>query len=121
MARLDDKVAIITGAARGQGEAEARLFAREGAKVVLADVLDEEGAAVAKDIGSAATYVHLDVSDESQWAGVIEEAAAFGALNVLVNNAAIIRPKAIEDTSLADYLSVISVNQVGCFLGMRSA
>ncbi len=121
MARLDGKVAIVTGAARGQGEAEARLFAQEGAKVVLADVLDEEGTAVAKDIGSAATYVHLDVSDEAQWAGAIEAAAAFGALTVLVNNAAIIRPKAIEDTSLADYLSVISVNQVGCFLGMRSA
>jgi 3alpha(or 20beta)-hydroxysteroid dehydrogenase len=121
MARLDDKVAIITGAARGQGEAEARLFAREGAKVVLGDILDEEGTAVAKDIGSAATYVHLDVSDEAQWAGAIEAAAAFGALTVLVNNAAIIRPKAIEDTSLADYMSVISINQVGCFLGMRSA
>ncbi len=121
MARLEGKVAIITGAARGQGEAEARLFAREGAKVVLGDVLDEEGTAVAKDIGPAATYVHLDVSDEAQWAEAIDAAAAFGALNVLVNNAAIIRPKAIEDTSLADYLSVISVNQVGCFLGMRSA
>jgi len=121
MARLDGKVAIVTGAARGQGEAEARLFVREGAKVVLADVLDEEGTAVAKDLGSAATYVHLDVSDEAEWAGAIEAAAAFGALNVLVNNAAIIRPKAIEDTSLTDYLSVISVNQVGCFLGMRSA
>jgi len=121
MARLEGKVAIVTGAARGQGEAEARLFAREGAKVVLGDVLDEEGTAVAKDIGPGATYVHLDVSDEAQWAEAIDAAAAFGALNVLVNNAAIIRPKAIEDTSLADYLSVISVNQVGCFLGMRSA
>jgi len=121
MARLDGKVAIVTGAARGQGEAEARLFAREGAKVVLADVLDEEGTAVAKDIGAAATYVHLDVGDEAQWAAAIDAAAAFGALSVLVNNAAIIRPAAIEDTSLADYLSVINVNQVGCFLGMRTA
>ena len=121
MGRLDGKVAIVTGAARGQGEAEARLFAQEGAKVVLADVLDEEGTAVAKDIGSAATYVHLDVSDEAEWAAAIDAAAGFGGLSVLVNNAAIIRPAAIEDTSLAEYLKVISVNQVGCFLGMRSA
>src|SRR5579862_6676094 len=121
MGRLDGKVAIVTGAARGQGEAEARLFAQEGAQVVLADVLDEEGSAVAKDIGSAATYVHLDVSDEAEWAAAIDAAAAFGALSVLVNNAAIIRPAAIEDTSLAEYLKVISVNQVGCFLGMRAA
>src|SRR5437868_1318337 len=121
MGRLDGKVAIVTGAARGQGEAEARLFAREGAKVVLGDVLDDLGKKVAEDIGDAATYVHLDVSKESDWAGAIEAAARFGSLRVLVNNAAIILPFAIEDTSLDDYMKVINVNQVGCFLGMRSA
>jgi 3alpha(or 20beta)-hydroxysteroid dehydrogenase len=120
MGRLDGKVAIITGAARGQGEAEARLFVREGAKVVLADVLDDLGKKVAEELGDAATYVHLDVSAESDWAGAVDAAARYGALTVLVNNAAIIMPAAIEDTTLDDYMKVVNVNQVGCFLGMRS-
>ncbi len=121
MGRLDGKVAIITGGARGQGEAEARLFASEGAKVVVADVLDEEGKQVAKDIGAAATFVHLDVSREDEWEQVLRTAADVGPLSVLVNNAAIIRPSAIVDTSLDEYMAVINVNQVGCFLGIRSA
>jgi len=121
MGRLDGKVAIVTGGARGQGEAESRLFASEGAKVVVADVLDEEGRQVAKDIGDAAVFVHLDVSREDQWDGVLQAAAQLGPLGVLVNNAAIIRPSAIADTSLDEYMSVINVNQVGCFLGIRSA
>jgi 3alpha(or 20beta)-hydroxysteroid dehydrogenase len=120
MGRLDGKVAIVTGAARGQGEAEARLFAREGASVVIADVLDAEAETVAKDIGAAAVNVHLDVSQEAEWESAVRVATSLGSLEVLVNNAAIIRPAAIEDTSLEQYLSVISVNQVGCFLGMRS-
>lgn len=119
--RLDGKVALITGAARGQGEAEARLFAAEGAKVVLADVLDAEGEAVAADIGDAARYVHLDVSTEDDWATAIAAAEAFGPLNVLVNNAAILRFTTIADTTLEEYLQVIMVNQVGTFLGMRAA
>jgi len=122
MGRFDEKVVIVTGAARGQGEAEARLFASQGAKVLLADVLDEQGQAVAADIGAAARYAHLDVSDEGQWATAIASAVDFGGgLDVLVNNAAILRPAAIEDTSLEDYMSVINVNQVGCFLGMKAA
>ncbi|MCB0997452.1 MAG: SDR family oxidoreductase [Acidimicrobiales bacterium] len=118
--RLEGKVAIVTGASRGQGEAEARLFAAEGATVVLADVLDAEGQAVADDIGVAATYVHLDVSDESQWAAAVEVASGLGSVEVLVNNAAILLPSAIEDTSLEQYLQVINVNQVGTFLGMKA-
>ena len=121
MGRLDGKVAIITGAARGQGEAEARLFASEGAKVGLGDVLDDLGEAVAADIGTSARYVHLDVSNASDWAGAVAAAEAIGPFRVLINNAAIIRPAAIEDTSLDDYLSVVNVNQVGCFLGMKHA
>ena len=122
MGRFDGKVVLVTGAARGQGEAEARLFASEGASVVLADVLDAEGEAVAADIGAAARYVHLDVGSEADWAGAMDVARAHGGrLDALVNNAAIIRPAAIEDTSLADYMSVINVNQVGCFLGMKAA
>jgi 3alpha(or 20beta)-hydroxysteroid dehydrogenase len=121
MGRLDGKVAIVSGAARGQGEAEARLFASEGAKVVLGDVLDDLGEAVAADIGEAARYVHLDVSKPDDWARAVEVATSLGAYQVLVNNAAIIRPAAIEDTSLDDYMSVINVNQIGCFLGMKHA
>jgi 3alpha(or 20beta)-hydroxysteroid dehydrogenase len=121
MGRLDGKVAIITGAARGQGEAEARLFAREGAKVVVADVLDEEGERVAADIGDAAVFVHVDVSKEDDWERAIEAAGQLGPLNVLVNNAAILGPSAIADTTLDMYMAVINVNQVGTFLGIRSA
>ena len=121
MGRMDGKVAIITGAARGQGEAEARLFAAEGAKVVLGDVLDDLGEAVAKDIGDAARYVHLDISKETDWRNAIAVATSMGPYKVLVNNAAIIRPAAIVDTSTEDYLSVIMVNQVGTFIGMRES
>jgi 3alpha(or 20beta)-hydroxysteroid dehydrogenase len=116
--RLEGKVAIITGAARGQGEAEARLFAAEGARVVVADVLEAEGRAVAASIGDAATFERLDVSSESDWARVVEAA---GPLTTLVNNAGIVGYSAFEDTSLEDYLRVIRVNQIGTFLGMRSA
>lgn len=120
MGRLDGKVAIITGAARGQGEAEARLFASEGAKVVLGDVLDDDGEQVAASIGENARYVHLDVSQEADWAAAVEVATGMGSLKALVNNAAIIRPAAIEETSLDDYMEVINVNQVGTFLGMKA-
>jgi len=120
MGRFDGRVVIVTGAARGQGEAEARLFAEEGATVVLADVLDDEGAAVAADIGAQATYAHLDVSDEASWAAVVATASGLGPLRALVNNAGIIRAAALEDMSLDDYLAVVHVNQVGCFLGMRT-
>jgi 3alpha(or 20beta)-hydroxysteroid dehydrogenase len=121
MGRFDGKVVIVTGAARGQGEAEARLFAAQGARVLLGDVLDDQGEAVVADIGAAARYVHLDVSDEGQWAAAVAAAGELGdGLDALVNNAAILRPAAIEDTSLADYMGVINVNQVGCFLGMKA-
>ncbi|MCH2172451.1 glucose 1-dehydrogenase [Myxococcota bacterium] len=120
--RLEGKVAIITGAARGQGEAEARLFALQGAKVVLADVLEEQGRAVAESIGAAAAFERLDVSSEDDWARVVRAAHDhFGPLNVLVNNAGIVGYSAFEDTSLDDYLRVIRVNQIGTFLGMRTA
>ena len=120
MGRFDGRVVIVTGAARGQGEAEARLFAAEGATVVLADVLDDEGAAVAADIGADATYAHLDVASEASWAEVVATAMSLGPLRVLVNNAGILRAAALEDMSLEDYLAVVQVNQVGCFLGMRT-
>jgi 3alpha(or 20beta)-hydroxysteroid dehydrogenase len=121
MGRLDGKVAIVTGAARGQGEAEARLFAEEGASVLLADVLDEPGGKVAADLGDAAAYRHLDVRDPQQWRDAVDEATArFGGVDVLVNNAGILRVSPIERQPLDEYLDVVMVNQVGCFLGMQA-
>lgn len=120
MGRLDGKVAIITGASRGQGAAEAKRFVAEGAKVVVADVLDADGEKVAGSLGSSALYCHLDVSKEADWTKAVEAAATLGKLNVLVNNAAILRPASIEDTSFADYKAVVDVNQHGCFLGMKA-
>ncbi|MEA3019302.1 MAG: 3alpha(or 20beta)-hydroxysteroid dehydrogenase [Actinomycetota bacterium] len=121
MGRLDGKVALISGAARGQGEAEARLFAAEGAKVVLADVLDEDGTTVAKDIGEAAAYLHLDVTSEDDWQAAVDKAIdRFGAIDVLVNNAGIFTMNGLATTSLEEYRRVIDINQVGVFLGMRA-
>ena len=121
MNNLEGKVALITGAARGQGAAEARLFAARGAKVVITDVLDKEGQQVAADIGDAAHYIHLDVTDENSWAAAVKETVErFGKLNVLVNNAGIVQVKALVDTSVADYMKVIEINQLGVFLGMRT-
>jgi 3alpha(or 20beta)-hydroxysteroid dehydrogenase len=118
--RLAGKVALITGGARGQGRAEARLFADEGAKVIVTDVLDDEGRALAAAIGAAASYHHLDVSDEVQWHTVIDRVRdSHGRLDVLVNNAGIGIPGTIIDTTLADYRKVIDINQVGTFLGMH--
>jgi 3alpha(or 20beta)-hydroxysteroid dehydrogenase len=119
--RLAGKVAIITGAARGQGEADARLFVEEGASVVIADVLDDEGAVLAKELGDAAVYQHLDVSDEQQWTDAVAATIErFGSVDVLVNNAAVMKMMALTQTSLGDYRRIIDVNQVGTFLGMRA-
>ncbi len=120
--RLAGKVALVTGAARGQGEAEARLFVAEGASVVLADVLDNDGEKVAAELGDASRYVHLDVSSEAEWTAAVEATQeSFGGVHVLVNNAGILGGIApIEKTSLDDYLRVIMVNQVGTFLGIKS-
>jgi 3alpha(or 20beta)-hydroxysteroid dehydrogenase len=120
MGRLDGKVAIITGGARGQGEAEARLFCDEGAKVVIGDVLEEEGRAVAADIGEACTFVPMDVRRPESWKLALDAAASFGTLNVLVNNAAVMHFESIEKHSLEDYMRVVEINQVGCFLGMQA-
>ncbi|HEV3235080.1 MAG TPA: glucose 1-dehydrogenase [Candidatus Dormibacteraeota bacterium] len=121
MGRLDDRVALISGAARGQGEAEARAFVDEGASVAVADILDDEGEALAGELGEHAAFFHLDVTDEEQWsAAVAATVDRFGGLDILVNNAGILRFSAIRDTSLDDYMRIINVNQVGVFLGMRA-
>lgn len=122
MGRLDGKVALISGGARGQGAAEARLFAAEGAQVVIGDVLDERGRATAAEIGAAASYVHLDVRSEGDWAGALDHVAAqHGALHVLVNNAGVTGGKPLLESSTAEYLDVININLLGTFLGMRTA
>jgi 3alpha(or 20beta)-hydroxysteroid dehydrogenase len=121
VSKLAGKVALVTGAARGQGEAEARLFAAEGAKVVLGDVMDDLGKSVAKSIGASAVYVHHDVSREESWASFVGTATqTFGRVDVLVNNAGILHVAPIAEIKLEDYLRVIGVNQVGCLLGMKS-
>ena len=121
MGKLDGKVAIITGGARGQGEAEARLFVEEGAHVVIADVLDEQGETVAAELGDNARYCHLDVSDEAAWAEVVELVlATSGHLDVLVNNAAIHHIVPIEEETRESFEQILRVNLVGTFLGMRA-
>jgi NAD(P)-dependent dehydrogenase (short-subunit alcohol dehydrogenase family) len=123
--RLDGKVALISGAARGMGECEARLFAREGAKVVLGDVLEEQGRKVAAEInqqGGVATFVRLDVTAESDWQQATATAErTYGKLDVLVNNAGIVRMAPLDETSLEAWNEVINVNQTGVFLGMKHA
>ncbi|MER5599977.1 SDR family oxidoreductase [Streptomyces sp. NPDC002265] len=119
MGKLDGRVVIVTGAARGQGEQEARLFVAEGASVVVADVLDDLGEALAKEIG--ARYVHLDVGAEQEWQAAVAAAKrAYGRLDGLVNNAGILRFNALVDTPLEEFMQVVQVNQVGCFLGMKT-
>ncbi|HEY2304201.1 MAG TPA: glucose 1-dehydrogenase [Acidimicrobiales bacterium] len=123
MGRLDGKVALISGAARGQGAAEARLFVEEGARVMIGDILDAQAAELAIELGDSAVAVHLDVTSEPDWTAAVERATeTFGGLSVLVSNAGISPlPAPIADTSLEDYRRVIDVNQVGTFLGIRSA
>ena len=118
---LEGKVALISGGARGMGAAEARLFAAEGARVVIGDVLDEDGEKTANEIGDAAHYVHLDVTSEDDWQAAVAQAEALlGRLDVLVNNAGVLSFGLMEHTELAEYERVIRINQVGVFLGMKS-
>ena len=121
MGRLDGLVAIVTGAARGQGEAEARLFAAEGARVVITDVLAAQGEAVAAQIGPAALFVKQDVSSAEGWREVVGAAlGAFGRIDILVNNAAISRPLKLVATEPALFEEIFRVNQLGVYLGMRA-
>ncbi|MBC9727541.1 SDR family NAD(P)-dependent oxidoreductase [Streptomyces sp. TRM68367] len=120
MGKLDGRVVIVTGAARGQGEQEARLFREEGARVVITDVLDDQGERLAKEIG--ARYVHLDVRSEAGWQAAVAAAKdAYGHLDGLVNNAGILRFHHLVDTPLDEFMEVVRVNQAGCFLGIRTA
>jgi 3alpha(or 20beta)-hydroxysteroid dehydrogenase len=121
MGRLQSKVAIITGGARGMGAATSRLFVQEGAKVAIADVLDSEGAALASELGDAARFYHHDVTSEEGWAELVRTVEAdFGAIDILVNNAGILLFRTLLDTSLADYERVLKVNLTGEFLGIKA-
>jgi 3alpha(or 20beta)-hydroxysteroid dehydrogenase len=126
MGKLDGKVALISGGARGQGAAEAETFAREGAKVVFGDILDAQGQKVETAIraaGDEAVYVHLDVTNEMDWQRAVQTATSrYGMLNILVNNAAITIPRVpIEDRTAADWDRVMAVNAKGVFLGTKYA
>lgn len=121
MSRLSNKVAIITGAAQGMGAAHARLFIEEGAKVVLTDLNEEKGNALAAELGENALFVKQNVTSEEDWATVIAKAEeAFGPVNVLVNNAGIIIAKNMLDITLEEYRRIVEINQVSVFLGMKA-
>jgi len=121
MARLEGKIALVTGAARGTGEQTARLFAQEGAKVVVADVLEEEGAKTAAEIGASAAFVRLDVTDAGSWAeAVAETVRRFGRPNVLVNNAGLLHIQSLIDTPPAVVERLWRVNTLGPFLGIQA-
>lgn len=121
MGRVDGKVAVVTGAARGLGAAQARALAAEGASVLVTDLLEEPGEELVGQIGAAARFLRHDVTDSAGWKDVIGAAEdAFGPVSVLVNNAGVFHTAAIEDLAEADFRRVVEVNQVGTFLGMRS-
>ena len=122
MGRLDGKVALITGGARGMGKSHVRHFVAEGARVVFGDVLDDKGEYVAAGLGEqACRYIHHDVTSEDDWAAAVGLATeAFGRLDVLVNNAGILAFARIADMPLADFRRVLEVNAVGCWLGMKA-
>ena len=122
MGRLDGKVALITGGARGMGKSHVRHFAAEGARVVFGDVLDEQGQAVAGKLDPAACrYVHHDVTSESDWAAAVATATeTFGRLDILVNNAGVLALGSIGEMQVADFRRIMDINAVGCWLGMKS-
>ncbi|AXI72169.1 SDR family oxidoreductase [Streptomyces sp. KAI-26] len=126
MGKLDGRVVLVTGAARGQGEQEARLFAAEGARVVVTDVLVEQGEALEKELreefgADAALFVRLDVGREEEWAAAVTTARdAFGKIDGLVNNAGILRFNELVNTPPAEFQQVVQVNLTGAFLGIRA-
>jgi 3alpha(or 20beta)-hydroxysteroid dehydrogenase len=120
--RVKGKVAVISGAARGMGASHARTLVAQGAKVVAGDILDDEGKALADELGDAARFVHLDVTDPDQWAAAVAYAVdEFGRLDVLVNNAGIVNGAQLQSFELAEWQRIIDVNLTGTFLGVRAA
>ena len=120
MARFTDRLFLISGGARGLGEAQARQLVAEGGRVVIADVLVEQGQQLAAELGSACTFVPLDVTSEAQWGAAVAAAERFGPLHGLVNNAGIYTPMPLVDTDTALFERHTRINQLGTFLGMRA-
>lgn len=121
MGRLDNKIAVISGAARGQGAAEARLFVAEGARVMIGDVLDAEGKETAAALGDAAAFAPLDVTDEDSWQAVVAETESrFGPVDVLVNNAGVLSFGRVDQIELAEFERLMRVNVHGVFLGIKT-
>lgn len=120
MHRLEGKVAIVTGGARGMGEATVRLFVEHGARVVIGDIARDQGEALAEELGDAAVFCPMDVTSEPDWDTAIAAAQALGPLNVLVNNAGIVHMASILDTSREDFMRVVEVNQLSTFLGVKA-
>ncbi|MBW0015465.1 SDR family oxidoreductase [Mycobacterium sp.] len=119
--RLAGKVAIISGGARGMGASHVRTLVAEGAKVVFGDILDDEGKAVAAELGDAVRYVHLDVTKPEQWESAVATAVSeFGGVDVLVNNAGILNIGTLEDYQLSEWQRILDVNLTGVFLGIRA-
>jgi 3alpha(or 20beta)-hydroxysteroid dehydrogenase len=120
MGRLDGKIIIISGGARGQGAAEARLFVAEGARVVVGDVLEDRGRALVSELGQNASFVRQDVTRETDWESALKAAQALGGLHGLVNNAGIYQPATLMETDTALFERHMRVNQLGPFLGMKA-
>lgn len=122
MSRFEEKVVLISGGARGMGESHARGIVNEGGKVVISDVLDDEGQALADDIGDSAIYTHLDVTKEKDWEKAVKLAVdTFGGLNALINNAGIVNFGPLAEYSEKDWSTIIGINLTGAFLGVKAA
>ncbi len=122
MGRVDDKVVLVSGGARGMGAAHAKALVSEGARVVIGDVLDEDGRAVAEKLGESAHFEHLDVTDPDGWQKLVDAALdRFGRLDALVNNAGIVKVGPLRGSSVSDWQRVLDVNLTGAYLGMRAA
>jgi 3alpha(or 20beta)-hydroxysteroid dehydrogenase len=121
MSRLEGKVAIVSGGARGMGAAEVKRLHADGASVVAADVLDDDGKTLADELGDRVRFVHLDVTSEEEWQSVVEQTEReLGKVDVLVNNAGILKFNEIANTPLEEFRQVIDVNLIGVFLGMKA-
>jgi len=120
MARFNGKVILISGGARGQGAAEARMLVAEGGRVVIGDVLETEGRRLAAELGDAAVFLHQDVTEEADWKEAVETAEHLGGLHGMVNNAGIFIPRSLMETDTALFERHMRVNQLGCFLGMKA-